>query len=134
MKKVFILLSIVALGLLINTSLKAQLMMLNIPGTCKNWSEEIYKTVSEKNPDSNISIAISYYDYNSGSKNENVKISWNEKTFIVDDVSFNLTSTEFVKDGKIFEVDNSYFKKLEAIRNYIYKAYKKGIYNPDFKG
>jgi len=129
MKKVVIIFSIVMIGV----SLKAQQpMVLNVSGTCKNWSEEIYKIVSEKSLDSSILVAISYYDQ--GSKNEKTKISWDGKTFMVDGVLFDLASKEFVKDGKTFEINNSYFNKLEAIRNYIYKTYKKGIYSPDFKG
>ena len=133
MKKVFIILSIIALGLA-NTSLKAQVMVLNVPGTCQNWSEEIYGIVSEKIADSSILISVSYTDDNSGQKNENVKITWNKEKFVIDDVSFDLTVKNFTKDEKNFEPDYSYFNKMEAVRNYIYKVYKKGIYSPDFKG
>lgn len=122
MKKLFAILIFIIFGVLPCKSLRAQYVDA-FPETCKSWAMEMHKIVSAKEKVGGMSITISY-DLPSSLLYEDVEISWNEKLFTVDGVSFNIALKRFEQNGRNLKGDEINFSKLEAIRKIIYQMYK----------
>ena len=123
LKKSFVILIVIFFGVLPCKSLRAQYVDA-FPETCKSWAMEMHKIVSAKERVGGMSITISY-DLPSSLLYEDVEISWNEKLFTVDGVSFNVALKRFEQNGRNLKGDEINFSKLEAIRKTISKICKK---------
>lgn len=126
MKKSFILLSIIALGLFAYTTTQAQnIGVVDISGTCKNWANDIYKIVTEEGSPTD-SVIIK-------SEEGPEKVIWTKNTLVIKGVTFYLDSQIFEKANENYTPDCAYFDALHSVWSGIYRKYKKGIYSPDFK-
>jgi hypothetical protein len=125
MRKLIVLFSVVALGLFVNTPIKAQIIE-DVPTACKNWSNDIYRIVTAKGDFAN-TVSVKTLE------GLTEKIVWTKNTLVIKKVTFYPASQTFKKSGKNYIPDDCYYDDLVGIWFAVNKLYQTDFCCPDIK-
>lgn len=116
MKKIVMIIVMLTMILIVKAQ---EIMVLNVEGTCRNWSKEIYDIVKNDTV-TEYQLKNGLYIIQIKAEEKTVNIGFDKKKLVIDDVSFDINIEQFKKSEKEFVPDHSYFETLRSVRGAVY--------------